>query len=56
MLGLVLVGLTPIGWQLGYSNSLFLSTREETWACVSAVCDTRSCCMAVCPLRCTLHL
>ncbi|KHG23115.1 hypothetical protein F383_30032 [Gossypium arboreum] len=39
-----------IGWQNGFANSLFLSTLAETWACVSAVCDTRSCYTAMCPL------
>ncbi|KHG14773.1 hypothetical protein F383_18652 [Gossypium arboreum] len=40
-----------IGWQIGFANGLFLSTRAETRACVSAVCNTESCYMAVCLLR-----
>ncbi|KHG09675.1 4-diphosphocytidyl-2-C-methyl-D-erythritol kinase [Gossypium arboreum] len=34
------------GWQIGFANSLFSSTR----ACVQAVYDTRSCYTVVCPL------
>ncbi|KHG18577.1 Glycogen synthase [Gossypium arboreum] len=37
-------------WQIGFSNGLFLSTRVETRACVSTVCNTQSCYMVVCPL------
>ncbi|KHG24089.1 Octopamine receptor 1 [Gossypium arboreum] len=44
-------GLTQLGWQVGYSNGLFLSTRVGTWACVSNVCNTRPCCTTLCPLE-----
>ncbi|KHG27751.1 Thyrotropin receptor [Gossypium arboreum] len=44
------------GWQISFVNGLFLSTRAKTRACVSAVCDTRSYFMAVCPQGCPFEL
>ncbi|KHG27080.1 3-methyladenine dna glycosylase [Gossypium arboreum] len=46
----MLVGMVHNGWQFGFANSLFLSTRAETGACVSVVYDTRLCYTVVCAL------
>ncbi|KHG05371.1 hypothetical protein F383_31146 [Gossypium arboreum] len=39
-----------IGWKIGFTNGLFLSTQAGTRVYVSAMCDTQSCYTVVCPL------